>query len=146
MKNSDVRMLNMLRDDSRVSFTKISRRLKMPVTTIFTRFQNLNGCFNGFKSLVDFRRLGYFLNVLFIISFDRKVLDFLNDSVEINTLQICGVEKQIFANCIFKSFSDFKNFENEIFKLDLNMIISHHFLEPVSLENFRMKETLIKKK
>ena len=130
----------MLRADSRVSFTKIARRLKMPVTTIFTRFQNLNGRFNGFKSLIDFRRLGYFLNVLFIISFDRKVLDFLNDSREINTLQVCGVDRRIFANCIFKSFSDFQDFKKEILKLNFDVSFSHHFLEPISLENLKMKE------
>ncbi len=139
MKDSDIRVLNILRDDSRTSFTRLSRSLKIPVTTLFTRFQNLD-VIVGFKSLLDFKKLGYFLNVLFVVNFDEKILEFLKKSDKVNTLQVCGVDRRIFANCIFKSFSGFKEFEREIIKLNFDVIFSHHFLEPVSLESFKIKE------
>lgn len=139
MKNSDIKVLNILRDNSRVSFTTLARTLKIPVTTLFTRFQNLS-VITGFKSLIDFKKLGYFLNVLFVIGFDKKILDFLKKSDKVNTLQVCGVDRRMFANCIFKSLSDFQDFEKEIIKLNFDVIFSHHFLEPVSLENFKIKE------
>jgi DNA-binding Lrp family transcriptional regulator len=143
MKDIDIKVLNILRDDSRTSFTKLSRSLNVPITTLFTRFQNFN-IITGFKSLIDFKRLGYFLNVLFIVDFDKNVLRFFKKSNVVNTLQVCGVDRKIFVNCIFKSFSDFKDFNKEIIKLNFDVMFSHYFLEPVSLERFKIKEKIKK--
>ncbi|UCF07661.1 MAG: Lrp/AsnC family transcriptional regulator [Thermoplasmata archaeon] len=67
---TDRRILKMLNRDARMSFRRISRELKMSLTTVTSRVKRmeLDGIIRGYIPLIDPERLGY--DMLVIIGLD----------------------------------------------------------------------------
>ncbi|UCE75058.1 MAG: winged helix-turn-helix transcriptional regulator, partial [Methanomassiliicoccales archaeon] len=63
---TDRRILRMLNKDARMSFRRISRELKVSLTTVTSRVKKmeLNGIISGYIPLVDPEKLGYDMLVI----------------------------------------------------------------------------------
>jgi DNA-binding Lrp family transcriptional regulator len=65
----DLRILSVLRDDCRLSFNKIARKLGISVGTAFNRVKNLEkkGILKGYSAIVDSAKLGYSLTAIIMV-------------------------------------------------------------------------------
>jgi len=60
VKNKDLLVLSLLREDGRVSLTHLSKRTHIPVSTLFEQLRRYqHGLIKKHTAIVDFARLGY---------------------------------------------------------------------------------------
>lgn len=70
----DVRILNLLQEDSRLSYNKIARKLRLSVGTVFNHVKNLQkrSVLQGYTVILDWTKLGYSLTALVLIQTEGK--------------------------------------------------------------------------
>ncbi|MBT3985594.1 Lrp/AsnC family transcriptional regulator [archaeon] len=64
-------ILSLLREDARISLTKMSRKTKIPVSTLYERIRK-SKYIKKHTSLLDFERLGYGARAKVLFKVDRK--------------------------------------------------------------------------
>jgi DNA-binding Lrp family transcriptional regulator len=70
----DIRILNLLQEDSRLSYNKIATKLRLSVGTVFNHVKNLQkrGVLKGYTIILDWVKLGYNLSALVLVQTDGK--------------------------------------------------------------------------
>ena len=79
----DLRIINLLQEDSRLSYNKIASKLGISVGTAYNRIKSLEerGVLKGYTVLIDMDKVGYNLTALILIQAEGKHL--LNVETEI---------------------------------------------------------------
>ena len=83
----DLRIINLLQEDSRLSFNKIATRLGISVGTAYNRIKNLEekGILKGYTVLVDPAKLGYAMTALVLIQAEgTHIVDVENEIAKID--------------------------------------------------------------
>ncbi|MEM2913949.1 MAG: Lrp/AsnC family transcriptional regulator [Candidatus Bathyarchaeia archaeon] len=72
----DLRIINLLQEDSRLSYNKIAEKLEISVGTAYNRVKSLEekGILKGYAALVDANKIGYNLTALILIQAEGKHL------------------------------------------------------------------------
>lgn len=72
----DFKILNLLQEDSRLSYNKIAEKIGISVGTALHRVKNLEekGILKGYTALVDTAKIGYSLTALILIQAEGKHL------------------------------------------------------------------------
>ncbi|MGB9853336.1 MAG: Lrp/AsnC family transcriptional regulator [Candidatus Bathyarchaeales archaeon] len=72
----DLRILNLLQEDSRLSYNKIASKLGISVGTAYNRIKSLEerGVLKGYTVLIDMAKAGYNLTALILIQAEGKHL------------------------------------------------------------------------
>jgi len=70
----DIRILNLLQEDSRLSYNKIATKLRLSVGTVFNHVKNLQkkGVLKGYTIILDWAKLGYSLTALVLIQTEGR--------------------------------------------------------------------------
>ncbi|MCW4047732.1 MAG: Lrp/AsnC family transcriptional regulator [Candidatus Bathyarchaeota archaeon] len=70
----DIRILNLLQEDSRLSYNKIAMKLRLSVGTVFNHIKNLQkkGVLQGYTVILDWTKLGYSLTALVLVQTEGK--------------------------------------------------------------------------
>jgi len=85
----DLRIINLLQEDSRLSYNKIARKLGISVGTAYNRIKSLEerGVVKGYTVLVDMAKVGYNLTALILIQAEGKhLLDVENEIAKMNNV------------------------------------------------------------
>lgn len=85
----DLRIINLLQQDSRLSFNKIASRLGISVGTAYNRVKSLEdrGVFKGYTVLVDPVKVGYSLTAVILIQAEGKhLLDVENEVAKMSSV------------------------------------------------------------
>lgn len=120
LKQKDYELLGHFRKDSRMSLTKMSRATKIPVSTIFDRMRKLKAenIINKHTSIIDFRKLGFEIRTLMLLSTqkDKKsnLQQFLENHVKVNSLVRINNGYNFFIEVIFKNIAEFDVFLEEL--------------------------------
>src|SRR5688572_26174504 len=106
MRPNDLKILQYMRQNSRMNLTTISRRTGIPVSTIFDRLRSQEGeLIKRFTALVDFAKLGYPIRAeifLKVEAVDRKKLAaYLLVHGRVNTLSRVNNGYDYAAECLF---------------------------------------------
>jgi len=80
----DKKILNMLQEDGRLSFTDIARKLKIPQSTARFKVMNLisRGFIKKFVAIPDYERVGYPYAIVTLLSVDLNKLENVIKSFE----------------------------------------------------------------
>jgi len=72
----DLQIINLLQEDSRLSFNKIAKELGISVGTAYNRIKNLEerGILKGYTAIVDPAKVGYTLTAIILIQAKGKHL------------------------------------------------------------------------
>ncbi|MEM2104048.1 MAG: Lrp/AsnC family transcriptional regulator [Candidatus Bathyarchaeia archaeon] len=85
----DFKILNLLQEDSRLSYSKIANRLGVSVGTAYNRIKSLEekGVLKGYTALVDAAKVGYSLTALILIQAEGKhLIDVENEIAKITNI------------------------------------------------------------
>lgn len=85
----DVQIINLLQEDSRLSFNKIARKLGISVGTALNRVKSLEdkGALKGYTVIVDPNKLGYSLTAVILLQAEGKhLLDVEKEIAKINNV------------------------------------------------------------
>ncbi len=109
MKNipKDLIILSELRKNARESLTKMSRRTRIPISTLHDRIRtNLNNLIKKNCALIDFSKLGFPIRINLLIKVPSKnkkdIAEFLRNNFHVNTLLRVTNEFDFLAELIFK--------------------------------------------
>ncbi|MGB9958959.1 MAG: Lrp/AsnC family transcriptional regulator [Candidatus Bathyarchaeales archaeon] len=85
----DLKIINLLQEDSRLSYNKIASKLGISVGTAYNRIKNLEekGVLKGYTVLVDMDKVGYNLTALILIQAEGKhLLDVETEIAKMNNV------------------------------------------------------------
>jgi DNA-binding Lrp family transcriptional regulator len=85
MRKNDKLIISYLRQDSRIQLTKMSKKTKIPVSTLFERLKNYKkGIIKKNTAIVDFSKLGYNTRAKILLKCKRENIEQLRIFLERN--------------------------------------------------------------
>ena len=115
----DIAMLRLLRENSRLTLTQISRKTKIPISTLYDRLKLLEkDSIVRHTTLIDFAKFGLSTKVHFLLKSPpgvRKPLQsFLQAHPDINSVYEMADDFQLFAEGIFENMTAAQKFKNNL--------------------------------
>jgi DNA-binding Lrp family transcriptional regulator len=116
IKEKDMEILAHLRKDARKKVTEISKKLKMPVTTIYDRLKahNKKGIVKKHVALLDFTKLGYHAAALIALKVANEkrneLRDYLSEHPNVNSLYRINFDHDFLTEVIFEDVSKLQEF------------------------------------
>ena len=142
MKDKDYTILGRFRKDARMSLTKMSRKTRIPVSTIYDRMKKMdeNGIIEKKTALVDFRKIGYEIKSLMLLETDKddkkEVQRFLQNYTNVNGISRINNGFDFFVEAIFKSIEGFDEFLKELKTFDIVTKKEFFVMEDVQKETY----------
>jgi len=139
LTEKDKIILGELRKNARTPLAEISRKNKIPLTTVFNKVKRFEKDFIvKHTSFVDFSKLGHFLKVNFILKSNDKheLLQFLSASSKVNSVYKINNNYDFLVECIFKNMGDLEDFTERLNEYSLESCDVHHIIETLKLEEF----------
>lgn len=112
MKEKDMTILANLRGNSRESLTRLSRKTRIPVSTLFERMKSYNNdIVKKYTSIVNFEKLGYKTRAQILIKpwpeTKEKVEEFLQKNKHVNSLFRVSTNFEYLAEVICTNMQEF---------------------------------------
>jgi DNA-binding Lrp family transcriptional regulator len=138
----DIALLQSLRGNARLSLTQMSRKTKIPISTLFDKLKvHEKKIIKKYTSIIDFSSLGYSTKVQFLIKspyeLKHKLRSYLHELDEINTVFGITNGYDFLAEGIFETVSqahEFKSMLEENFSQV--QCHSHFVVEDIKREGF----------
>ena len=133
-------LLNYLRDNSRISLTKVSKETGIPLSTLVETLKKLEqDVVHKHVTLLDFSKLGYGMKVQFQIKTreKEKLKEFLLKHNSVNNLHTIMGDIDFFAECYFKNLMEVTDFKEQLNKYDVQMN-EHFVVDEVKKESFAL--------
>ena len=143
----DLQIINLLQEDSRLSFNKIANELGISVGTAYNRIKSLEnrGVIKGYTAIVDPVKVGYSLTAIVLIQAEGKhLLDVEKKISKINNVilvyDITG-DYDIAVVARFKNRFDLNNFIKSLLAMPYVKRTVTNVVLNVVKEDFRIKVT-----
>ncbi len=125
LKKKDIMIMSHLRQNARMSLTKLAKKTGMPVSTIFDRIKlNQHNLIDKHVALIDFSKLGYATRALVLIRTPKNdkdgIKEYLTRNENINSLYKINNGYDFMAECVFrnvKALQEFIDLLEERFKI-----------------------------
>jgi len=120
LSKKDMLLLGHLRENSRETLTRMSKKTGVPVSTLYDRLQYHNGkLIQKFTSLLDFKVLGYMIRVhmLIRVSHDSKenLRIFLERAENANSVVALNNDFDFLIDGIFRDMSELEMFKDKLY-------------------------------
>ncbi len=81
--NIDLQIINLIQEDSRLSFRNIANNLKIASGTIYNRIKSLEkrGILKNYTVIVDAAKVGYYLAAVILIQAEGKYLSHVEEDI-----------------------------------------------------------------
>ena len=142
MRMNELLLIASLRKNARETLTSMSKKVGMPVSTIFDKLK----CFQGKQikkhtSLVDFSKLGFGTRAVMILKARKnerdKLREFLEKSHNINTISRINNGYDFIVDVIFKNLKDMEEFGEKIEeKFKIKNKQNFYIIEDIKRETF----------
>jgi len=117
INKKDLLIISNLRNDARMSLTKMSRKIHVPVSTIFDRLK-LNDIILRHTALIDFSKLGYKVRSHIAFKVDREdkeaLRDYLLKHEACNSVLKINNGYDFMVEGVFKEIRDMEDFLEKI--------------------------------
>lgn len=141
MKEIERSLLKNIRDNSRQSIAKLSRRSNTSPATLYAVLRRLDSkLITKHVAIIDFSKLGFNIrvNILFNVlneEFSKK----LEKLEQINSLyKVIGNDNSYLADCLFKDLKEFSEFKEEILHKQGAIISEIFLIETLKQENLSL--------
>ena len=128
IKENDLKIISLLRRNSREKITSISRKTKIPVSTVYDRIKANNGkIIKKNVSLIDFSKLGYSIRMHLLLRTSQrdKIENFSLKNKNVNSVFRIDGDYDYSLDCIFKDMGEIQEF--------LNIVNSSFAIEKMSI-------------
>ncbi len=151
MKNipKDLIILSELRNNARESLTKMSRRTRIPISTLHDRIKtNLNDLIKKNCALIDFSKLGFPIRINLLIKVPsrrkKEIADFLKNNFHVNTLLKVTNEFDFLAELIFKDIKSAGEFIDDLEeKFEIEAEKKYFIIDELKKEEFLSDKELL---
>jgi len=142
LTKKDMLILTNLRNNARMSLTEMSRKTKIPISTIYDKLRGLlKEIITKQITLIDFTKLGFNARIKVILKIDKKDREeakaYLSRHLNINSVYKINNGYDLLAEGIFKEMREAEDF---IEKLEAKFNIKHlqvyYIVEDIKRESF----------
>jgi DNA-binding Lrp family transcriptional regulator len=142
MKSKDLLLLSNLRANSRETLTTISKRTKIPISTIFDKLKNHEkNVIQKHTTIIDFSKLGFSTRATITFKVNKKDKEILREYLvkhyNVNSLYKINNGFDFLIEGIFKNLNDFEDFLEQIddkFRIKTKQVF--YIIEDVKREDF----------
>ena len=146
LNNRDIRLLQCLRSNSRLTLTQISKKTKIPISTLFDRLklQEKNMSLKH-TTLVDFSKLGYHTKVHLLLKTKINQRDQLKNYLKyhdhVNAVYRVANKYDFFVQGLFKHVNEVNGFIEDLETHFPTLEYDSHFvIEDIKREGFFVAE------
>lgn len=143
LDQTDLKILSQLRMNARETLTKICKKTRIPISTIFDRLKRLEelNVIKRHTSLFDMKKLGIHVRVLLLIKVkeDQKneLESYLTKNPFVNNLFRTNGEISFAVEHLFRDMKGLESFSKNVRKRFKGIEFSvHHILEDLKKEDF----------
>lgn len=135
-------IISALRQDSRLSLTKMSRQTKIPVSTLHDKIRDYTGTLiRKHTSIVDFTKLGYNTRALVFLKSEREqrqaLQEFLQTCKNVNNLAKINNGYDFLVELVFEHIKDMEDFlETVEIKFKISTKETYYIIEEIKRESF----------
>ena len=146
MRDDDTILVSLLREDSRMSLTDMSRRTKIPVSTIYQKIKHFRkGLIRKHTALIDFSLLGFSARARVLLKVKKTELqrlrEYLLSSTALNELYKVNNGYDFMAEFIFgtmKEMEEYLDMLGEKFDVEKEQVF--YIVDELRREEFLSKE------
>lgn len=148
VKEKDLKIICNLRKDGRMQLTKMSRKTKIPVSTIYDRLKS-NEYITKNTCLLDFKKLGFDIRSYMLIKVNpnqkKDLHEFLAKNWSVNSLYRINNGYDLMAECIFKELREIEEFKDLISsRFNIEEVKLFYVVDEIQKENFLADKVMIK--
>jgi len=149
MSKKDLIVLSYLRQNSRETLTKMSRKTSIPISTLFDRLKtHEEGTIKRYTALLDFSQLGYHARAKIALKVKRDerddIQDFLMKHQNVNSLYKINNGFDFMVEGIFKHIKDAEDFTEKLeerYKIKSKQV--YYIIDDIKREDFLSHPELI---
>jgi DNA-binding Lrp family transcriptional regulator len=149
MKKQDLVLMSYLRQNSRMSLTKLSRKTGIPISSIFDKLKKSTGTIiQKHVSLLDFEKLGFTVKVSVLLKVGKtqrkEAQDLLNKIFNVNTLLKINNGYDFMLEAVFQNLREVEEFfEGLDRKLTVKKKEVFYIIEDIKKEAFLSDPSLL---
>lgn len=149
IKKKDIDIIMRLRNNARESLTDMSKKINIPVSTIYDRLKEHHGeLIKRHTSLLDFAVLGFNTRASICIAIDKQQKDSINTYLHknqyVNSVFKINNGYDFMIDGVFRSIKDMEDFCDTLrSKFDIRDLKSFYIIEELAREEFLTKPELI---
>ncbi|MFO7710778.1 MAG: DUF758 domain-containing protein [Candidatus Woesearchaeota archaeon] len=142
MNQKDMQIITCLRSNARESLTNMSKKLKIPVSTIYERLrQNGGGLIKKHTSLIDFNELGYSLRANIMLKVNKSCRESLREymlsHLHVNSLYRINNGFDFLCEGVFRHLKEFEEFLEKLEeKFTIEKVDVHYIIDDLKRECF----------
>lgn len=143
ISDKEMQMLAFLRQNSRMPLTKLSRKIDIPVSTIFDRLRSFrrDEIIKRNAIIFDFHKIGFTARASILISvekYDRdKLVEYFVKHNNVNTLCHINNGYDFLVECVFETIRDLEQFTEQFeskFRIKAKEV--HYIIDDLKREGF----------
>lgn len=142
LNRKELLIISALRQDARLSLTKMSRQTKIPVSTLHDKIKEYSGSLiRKHTAIVDFSQLGYNTRALVFLKVDREqrqaMQDFLQSCKNVNNLSKVNNGYDFLVEFVFEHIKDMEDLL-ELLEVRFKIIAkeSYYIIDELKRESF----------
>lgn len=142
-KQKEMQMLAHLRQNCRITLTELSKKVGVPISTLFDKLQeNLQKkVITKHAALFDFQKIGYPARATMLLRVDntekQKIADYLQKHANINSVYKINNGYDFLLECIFQDISELEQFSDNLeTKFHIKVKETHYIVEDIKREGF----------
>ena len=149
MKQKDLLLLANLRQNARETLTKISKKTKIPISTIFDRLKyHENTIIKKHTTIIDFSKLGFSTRVTLTLKVNKddkeNIRDFLTKHQNVNSVYKINNGYDFLIEGIFRNIKDLEEFlENLEDKHKIKSKQVYYIVEDIQREDFMSDANIV---
>ncbi|MFT7615428.1 MAG: DNA-binding Lrp family transcriptional regulator [Candidatus Woesearchaeota archaeon] len=147
MDQKELVILSQFRQNARENLTTTSRKIRIPISTIYDRLRRYEGnVIKKYTTLLDFGKLGYNLKVQIVLKVALKskaaLQNFLNHHSRVNSLFLLSNDYDFLLEGIFRDIKEVSDFAQALEKFSI--IDKHEFyvVDDIKREDFLTNSAL----
>src|SRR5574341_1739180 len=141
IQKRDLLILSELRKDSRKSLTDISRKTKIPVSTIFDQIRTYQGkIISKFTTIINFSLFGFNTRANIILKVEKssreRLRNFLVKHSRVNSLYRINNGFDFMVECLFYDVKELEDFIRELEDYNTITIKVYYIIDDIKREAF----------
>lgn len=148
IERKELQIVCAFRKNARENLTTASRKLQIPVSTIYDRLKKYQGnLITKHTAIIDFKKLGFAIKVL--MAFKAKgehrtpIYDFLKNHYRVNSMYRVSSHSDYLIEVIFKDLRELQLFADKLESLGVENRQEYYVVEDIKKEDFLSTEETI---
>ncbi|MBL7051028.1 Lrp/AsnC family transcriptional regulator [Candidatus Woesearchaeota archaeon] len=148
MDEKELIFLSHLRENARVSLTKIAKQTGVPISTLFDRLKRYEeGFILKHTALIDFNKLGFNVMVKSLLKIPKdekeKVVDYLQKNHNVNAISTVTNGYSLLIETIFRDLKGMEKFTEQLEEFNIEKKEDFFVIEDIKRESFLSQPELI---